>query len=121
MISSSKKCANIHGHNGKVEIELKREKLDKSGMVYDFVKIKKDIEKWIEKNLDHKMLVRKGDPIIKILKKINTNYFEMDDEPTAENIAKLIYNYAKKRNSLVSKVKFWETDTSSAEYSEETL
>lgn len=70
------KCENLHGHNYKVEVELKGRALTKSGMVVDFTDLRAALDKVLSR-LDHKHL---ND--IKPFDKIN---------PTAENIAKLIY------------------------------
>jgi len=110
------KCCNLHGHNGKVEIELFSENLDKLGMVLDFAQIKNVIEEWIEENLDHKLLLSKDDPMMKILRENNENVYVMETNPTAEAIAKLIYDFAVSRKLPVSEVRFWETDNSFAVY-----
>jgi len=112
------KCAHPHGHNGKVEIELFSTSLDKRGMVFDFGDIKEIIQRWIDNELDHKMILRKDDPLIKNLKDLKEPYFEMTENPTAENLAKLIYTYAKSKKLPISRVTFWETPSSSATYSE---
>lgn len=111
------KCAHPHGHNGKIEIELKAGKLDKHGMVFDFSDIKEIIQKWVDTELDHKMILRKDDALVGILKELNEPYFEMRENPTAENLAKLIYDYAKSKKLPICRVTFWETPSSSATYS----
>jgi len=111
------KCAHPHGHNGKVEIELEG-RLDKRGMVYDFGDIKEIVQKWVDKELDHKMILQKSDPLVKILEKLGEPCFLMDENPTAESLAKLIYDHAKGKKLPISKVTFWETASSSATYSE---
>lgn len=112
------KCRHPHGHNGKVEIELEADKLDKSGMVLDFSRINKILKNWIDETLDHKMLLRKDDPLIPALKKLKEPYFAMKENPTAENIAKLIYDYAGSFGlpMPIVEVRFWETDFSIAKY-----
>ena len=112
------KCSNLHGHNGKVEIELFSESLDKLGMVVDFDQIKNIIEEWIEENLDHKMLLSKDDPMVKILKDNNEPVYVMETNPTAEAIAKLIYDFAVSKKLPVREVRFWETNNSFAVYNE---
>ncbi len=112
------RCAHAHGHNGKIEIELEAKKLDARGMVYDFGEIRKMIQQWVDKELDHKMILKKGDPLGKSLKALGEPYFEMKDNPTAESLAKLVFRYAKSKKLPISKVTFWETATSSATYSE---
>ncbi len=112
------KCAHPHGHNGKIEIELSSKSLDDRGMVFDFGDIKEIIQRWIDNELDHKMILKKDDPLIKNLKDLKEPYFEMTENPTAENLAKLIYTYAKSKKLPISRVTFWETPSSSATYSE---
>ena len=112
------RCAHPHGHNGKVEIELSSEKLDKRGMVFDFGDMKDIIQRWVDRKLDHKMILKKGDPLVKTLGDLKEPYFEMGENPTAESLARLIFDYAKSKKLPVSKVTFWETGNSSASYSQ---
>ena len=112
------KCAHPHGHNGKIEIELEAEKLDSRGMVYDFGDIKEIVQKWVDHEMDHKMVLNKKDPLIAVLKEMKEPYFLMDENPTAESMAKLIFTFAKSKGLPISKVVFWETASSSAAYSE---
>ena len=111
-------CAHPHGHNGKIEIELESDTLDKRGMVFDFGDIKEIIQKWIDKELDHKMILKKGDPLVKLLGDLKEPCFEMDENPTAESLAKLIFHYAKSKKLPISKITFWETPSASATYFE---
>ena len=112
------KCAHPHGHNGKIEIELAAASLDHRGMVYDFGDIKEIIQKWVDLELDHKMILKKNDPLVEILKNLKEPYFLMEENPTAESLAKLIFDYAKSKKLPISRVTFWETQSSSASYSE---
>lgn len=110
------KCSHPHGHNGRVEIELSREKLDDRSMVVDFEEIKQQVQTWIDNALDHQMLLRKDDPLVKILKDLKEPVFVMDANPTAEAIAKTIYDYTKSKGLPVTKVTLWETEKSFATY-----
>ena len=111
------KCAHPHGHNGKIEIELSAMKLDRRGMVYDFGDIKDIVQEWVNKELDHRMILRKDDPLVKIMRDLGEPYFTMDENPTAEALAKLIFDHAKLKKLPISRVTFWETSSSSATYS----
>ncbi len=110
------KCRHLHGHNGKVEIELASQALDDRGMVIDFERIKSVIKEWIDRNLDHRMILHEKDPFVPILRKKKEPFFLLDCNPTAENIAKLIYEYALERGLPVVKVTLWETPSSFAVY-----
>ncbi len=109
------KCRHPHGHNGKVEVAIASAKLDKLGMVMDFEEIKQKVQKWIDSELDHKMLLNKRDPLVKILKDLGEPVVVMDDNPTAENIARLIFDYARRQKLPVASVRVWETVNSFAE------
>jgi 6-pyruvoyltetrahydropterin/6-carboxytetrahydropterin synthase len=117
LLNYSGKCRYFHGHNGKVEIRLAATKLDSRGMVRDFTEIKHILHTWIDQNLDHRMLLNKKDPLIPVLKKAGEPLFLLADNPTAENIAKRIYEEAEKKGLPVTSVTLWETPNSNATYS----
>ncbi|VTS03687.1 6-pyruvoyl trahydropterin synthase family protein [Tuwongella immobilis] len=112
------KCQNIHGHNGKAVITLGSKELDSLGMVIDFVQIKRVMKTWIDDTLDHKLLLQKDDPIIPYLQQHGLPVFPMDENPTTENIAKLIYEVAKSKGLPILEVTMWETEYSYATYTE---
>ncbi|MDZ7687814.1 MAG: 6-carboxytetrahydropterin synthase [Halobacteriales archaeon] len=109
-------CQHIHGHNGVAEVELSSEELDDRGMVYDFGDLKDDVKGWIDENMDHAMLVRHDDPLIEYLEETGEPYYVMEENPTAEAIAREIYEYAKSQGHPVTSVKLWETGSSYATY-----
>lgn len=110
------KCRHLHGHNGRAVITLQADKLDALGMVVDFSTIKKAVSGWIDANLDHRMILHKDDPILPLLQKQNEPMFLMDVNPTAENLAKLIFDYTATQGFPVVEVKLWETEDSFAVY-----
>ena len=110
------KCRHLHGHNGRVEVDIQTDKLDGRGMVHDFSDIKEAIKNWIDETLDHQMLLHKDDPILPMLKQRGELFFAMDENPTAENIARLIFNHARTTGLPVVEVRLWETPTSYATY-----
>lgn len=110
-------CMHPHGHNSKVEIELKLSGLDERNMVVDFGDIKRVIQTWIDENLDHKMVLHKDDPLVPFLKQLNEPMFLLNTNPTAESLARLIYEYALSQKFPVSEVRLWEGFTSYAAYS----
>jgi 6-pyruvoyltetrahydropterin/6-carboxytetrahydropterin synthase len=112
------KCRYFHGHNGKVVIQLSSETLDAKGMVRDFTEIKDILQTWIDQTLDHRMLLHEKDPLKATLEKAGEPIFSMAANPTAENIAKVIYDTAKDKGLPVSSVTLWETPNSFATYLE---
>jgi len=110
------KCAHPHGHNGCLEIEVSSEMLDERGMVLDFNELNERLESFIESKLDHRMLLQEGDPLVEALRSVGEEPFIMRANPTAENIARLIYDEARARGLKVAAVRLWETPQSFAEY-----
>ncbi len=111
------KCRFLHGHNGRAVITLEAEQLDHRGMLVDFSDIKRHIQRWIDETLDHTMLLCQHDPLIPALEKAGERYLMMDENPTAENIARLIYNHAVASGLPVVEVLLWETPSCHASYS----
>jgi 6-pyruvoyltetrahydropterin/6-carboxytetrahydropterin synthase len=112
------KCKNLHGHNATLEIVLQSNHLNPLGMVVDFGDVKKMMKNYIDEKIDHKMILFKEDPYLEILKKQNEPIFVMDQNPTAENLAKHLFEVAKKNNLPVVEVRLFETETSIAIYHE---
>jgi 6-pyruvoyltetrahydropterin/6-carboxytetrahydropterin synthase len=120
LLNYAGKCRNLHGHNGKAVITIEAPGLDALGMVVDFSEIKRVIGAWIEEALDHKMLLHRDDPIIPELRRQGEPFVELDVNPTAENIARLIFDRAATHGLPVAEVTLWETETSFATYRQET-
>lgn len=95
------KCENMHGHNWKVEVTARGDKLDKSNILIDFKVLKKAVNEVMD-YLDHKDL----------------NEIEefKNESPSSEFIAKFIYNKIRETIPQVSRVDVWETSTSRASY-----
>jgi 6-pyruvoyltetrahydropterin/6-carboxytetrahydropterin synthase len=110
------KCRHLHGHNGRAVLTLEAAQLDRLGMVMDFTRMKQVVGGWIDQVLDHKMLLRKDDPALPFLRQQGEPVFVMDVNPTAENIARLIFDYAAGQGFPVVEVQLWETDTCHASY-----
>lgn len=110
------KCRYLHGHNGRVEIALEAPELDERGMVLDFSDIKRVVSHWIDNTLDHRMLLRRDDPAAPILAKMGEPLFLMDENPTAENIAKLIFDFTRDHGFPIVEANLWETPNCCATY-----
>ena len=114
------KCRHLHGHNGRAVITLEAPSLDALGMVVDFSRLKRTIGTWIDETLDHKMLLHKDDPALPFLRQQGEPVYVMEVNPTAENIARLIFEVAAKQGFPVVEVRLWETDDCFATYAGKT-
>ncbi len=112
-------CRHPHGHNAVADIEVGTERLDPRGMVCDFSDIKRQIKDWIDREIDHKMLLRHDDPLVAPLRQLGEPVYVLDANPTAERIARLIFDYARQHGFDVVRVTVWETPSSCAEYTGE--
>lgn len=110
------KCKNLHGHNGLAEITIESADLDKSGFVVDFSLIKQVVTKWVDENFDHRMLLHQDDPLVGYLTEQNEPIKVLDVNPTAENIARLIFEFVASQGFPVTQVKLWETPSCYAVY-----
>lgn len=110
------KCRHLHGHNGRVVITLEAGRLDPLGMVMDFSRIKRIVNSWIDETLDHKMLLHQDDPVLPFLRQQGEPVYVMEVNPTAENIACLIYDFIAGQGFPVVEVQLWETDDCFATY-----
>ena len=99
------KCENLHGHNWKIEVYVSGENTDRAGVLLDFGVIKKHVRD-IMSLLDHKYLNE-------------LEYFQQD-QPSSENIARLVATALQKRienqTVRVSRVTAWESDDACATY-----
>jgi 6-pyruvoyltetrahydropterin/6-carboxytetrahydropterin synthase len=111
------KCRHLHGHNGQVEIELEGDTLDERGMVTDFGEIKSVMKRWIDDNLDHRMILRRDDPVVEYLQARGEPLYLTEENPTAETIARLIYEETRRQGFPVVRVVLWETPDSFAVFS----
>ena len=103
------KCRHLHGHNGKVMITFEAGALDDRGMVLDFGDIKRVVSGWIDDHLDHRMILNRDDPVVPVLRKMGEPVYLLDGNPTAENIARLISDFAAQQGFPVVEVRLWET------------
>jgi 6-pyruvoyltetrahydropterin/6-carboxytetrahydropterin synthase len=101
------KCENVHGHNYRVQVVVRGEKLDSVGMLADFVALKKSLRDSCEP-MDH-VFINDMPPFDTV-------------NPTAENMA--VYICEKMQEALksnphpveIAEVKVWETDIQYATY-----
>ncbi len=109
-------CRHLHGHNAMVEIDIQADVLDARNMVVDFSDVKRLVKAWVDRELDHKMILHREDPMVAVLQAQGEPLFLLDSNPTAERLAQLIYDQARSLGFNVVAVRFWETPTSAATY-----
>ena len=101
------KCESLHGHNWKVEVFLKGDRLDEAGLVKDFGVVKAKTREVLAE-LDHKFL--------------NDLPAFRQQNPSSENLARYLYERlgaALNDGSVrVCRVNVWESDSSCASYFE---
>ena len=110
------KCKYLHGHNGRAAITVEAQRLDARGMVLDFADVKRAMQHWIEENLDHRMILRRDDPAVAALRELGEPLYLIETNPTAENIAKLIFDVGLQHGFPVVETRLWETPRCCAVY-----
>lgn len=100
----SGKCEALHGHNYGIEVRVRAEKLNEVGLALDFKEIKQELDKLLD-GFDHCFL----------------NDLEpfQDINPSAENIARVIYRALKSAvpaGATLQSVTVWESDDAAATY-----
>lgn len=117
------KCSNIHGHRWKVEITVGSDTIEESGqdrgMIVDFKTLKDDLAE-ICNNYDHCLIIESGslmENTYEALKAEGFKIVEVDFRPTAENLAKHMYELMEKKGYCVILSKVYETPNNCAGYS----
>lgn len=139
------KCKYLHGHRYVAELTVTSDALDDLGRVLDFSVVKDVVGKWIDYNWDHNILLHPEDTLARIWTKTYKNkettracrtwvqalaifdskapyIFPKNTNPTAENIAKVLFeNAARLLKHLPIKVihcRIYETPNCYADYHE---
>jgi 6-pyruvoyltetrahydropterin/6-carboxytetrahydropterin synthase len=102
-------CKHPHGHNAVAEIDVRTDQLDNRNMVADFSDIKRLVKGWIDRELDHKMILREDDPLVGPLKQLGEPMYLLESNPTVERIARLIFEKTHELGFRVVAVRVWET------------
>ena len=110
------KCRHLHGHSVKASITIEAPQLNDDGMVCDFAEIRDAAETYINQELDHNLLLHQDDPLIPALKAGGERFRALSEHPTAEVLAKEIYEAVKKSGLNIREVTLWETASSYATY-----
>ncbi|HEY9758072.1 MAG TPA: 6-carboxytetrahydropterin synthase QueD [Oculatellaceae cyanobacterium] len=116
LMNHAGKCKLLHGHNAKVTIKVASEYLDQDGMVMDFSDLKTLVKSFLDEQFDHQMLLHKDDPAVPVLQSIGEPLRLLDVHPTAECLAKLIFDHILENNIRPLEVILWETESCFASY-----
>jgi 6-pyruvoyltetrahydropterin/6-carboxytetrahydropterin synthase len=115
------KCENIHGHSFKILLELFGE-VDEKGMVegLDFGDVKREFRGMIDSNFDHRLLLNGEDPWAQTLHLAQDEtlpgLMTFDGDPTTENIARWVGEWAVKVWDLTTEVAVQETAVNGASW-----
>ena len=112
------KCRNLHGHSARAVITVMAETLNDQGMVRDFADISSSAAAFIDAHLDHNLLLHRDDPIVPLLRRSSERFLALDEHPTAEVLARLIYRHMQNEGFNVESVALWETASAQARYAE---
>lgn len=84
------KCAHLHGHNYRVHFTVQSaEGVDAIGRVLDFAAIKTRLCEWLEREWDHRFLIKESDPGAVFLARLFPDDMVLTPfNPTAENMAR---------------------------------
>jgi 6-pyruvoyltetrahydropterin/6-carboxytetrahydropterin synthase len=100
------KCENLHGHNWKVEVYVRGERLDAVGMLVDFKELKAATRR-VMQYLDHQNLNE-------------LRPFDVELNPSSEHLAGFILHQVGEQINnervRVYKVRVWETPSTCATY-----
>ena len=116
------KCRNIHGHRWRIEAEICSETLvscgQTRGMIVDFGDFKSSLKK-IADDLDHRLICEKGtlkETTVTALIEEGFLITFVDFRPTAENLARYVFELLCADGYSVKRVTVWETPNNCAVY-----
>ncbi|MEJ2327122.1 MAG: 6-carboxytetrahydropterin synthase [Chromatiaceae bacterium] len=116
LLNHEGKCRHLHGHSARAVIRLESALLDGLGMVVDFADIGQYVKAWLSAEIDHNMLLCREDPVLPLLRKGGERFYVMEENPTAENIARLIFQHVERGGFPVVEVAVYETESACASY-----
>ena len=119
LLGHAGRCRHLHGHNGRLEVDVAAGALDPLGMVMDFGEIKGRLGAWVDRSLDHRTVLCERDPLAAALEAAGERPFLIRENPTAEVLAMLAFGAAREMGIAVTEVRLWETPDSLAAYSGE--
>ncbi len=122
ILNHESKCKFLHGHRYALEASFVANKLDNLGRVIDFGLIRDLLGSWVDEHLDHNTILCRKDENLgeKITAETGQKIYYLEENPTAENIAKHILEeicpklFAEKSVKCVA-IKLYETPNCSVD------
>ena len=93
ILGHESKCKYVHGHRYVVDATFTAEDLDDIGRIVDFSVIKKVLGGWIDEYFDHNAILSFADKDLgdAIEERTGQKIYYLDYHPTAENIARYLF------------------------------
>jgi 6-pyruvoyltetrahydropterin/6-carboxytetrahydropterin synthase len=88
------KCQSLHGHSWWAEVTYRANALTHTKVLVEFGAVKRLLRAWIDRHLDHGVLLGKGDPLVPLLAD-QGKVFVMPGWPTVEAVAELLAEVAR--------------------------
>lgn len=109
----------IHGHSYTLELFFAAKDINQHGMVLDFGEVSDKVKKYID-TWDHALVIPECFPerYLSVLRLFNKKLHITPYNPTAENMARMMFSAIKSLFPQLVKVRLHETSTGYAEYSE---
>jgi 6-pyruvoyltetrahydropterin/6-carboxytetrahydropterin synthase len=122
----SPKCQSIHGHSWVITLTLKASKLNNQGMVIEFGQLKQAWRSWLDRHMDHSLMLHQDDPVAPALQAAvpEIRLLLLPGDPTTENLAHWLTEQAQiilqglgyEDSIAVERVQLQETAVNFAEY-----
>jgi 6-pyruvoyltetrahydropterin/6-carboxytetrahydropterin synthase len=116
LLGETGKPAQVHGHTATVVLTLQNGGLNERGQVYPKSRVEETLGSWINKELDHSLILCNTDPLLPSLNHLGERVYVMTENPTEENIARMIYHRASDFGLPVESVEVWDTENTRAVY-----
>jgi 6-pyruvoyltetrahydropterin/6-carboxytetrahydropterin synthase len=118
------KCSNLHGHRwriiAKIAGEALQDDIESGGMLIDFSELKQEVRSLAD-NLDHRLLIEEGtlkSETVETLKQEGFELVTLSFRPTAENLAKYLFDTLKATGFPMYSMTVYETPDNCAIYEE---
>lgn len=110
------KCRHIHGHSARAVVTLESSSLNTQGMVCDFSDLASVTRHFVDSVLDHNFILHVDDPLVAVLTAMGERFLTVTEHPTAEYLARMIFEAIHAEGLPVVEVTLWETGSASASY-----